>query len=519
MKPIRQRGQAFLLIALAFVGLAAFIGLAVDGGILYSNIGHLRRAVDAASLAAAKQFRAGQTPDDMEASAKEFLDFNNLDSATANVFVCERSINPGGPFDSHNDFSLCKCQDPSLQATSPDTCPLTPRKLVRVEGTLPVQFAFLPIIGFDSVDIHADATSENAALDVVLVIDTSPSMAYDLCEDGIDNDGDGTVDDCTIKHNKVGSVSESDPTLCNGVADIVNDPNRCQPFSDVREAAKDLVKKMFFPYDRVSIVTFDFFGTNQLTLVNGDNETTVTNTLNSLQVGREAIPSTDCPAYATIKDPAGCPSTNTAGGIRAANAELATNGRQESVWIMILLSDGAANAARSDPPSPQWICPGTTGNPDWVEPFCRDFDPATRHSPGNAMYDADDRARDMADLAGCLPTDPAAACPASGGNGVVIFTIGLGKAVTNNSQCDIQKPGPPASGYYTAAQCDTAKDAGEQLLRYIASVGDDGDPGTNPCAGAGIGSDCGNYYYAPSGSGVGRVFDAIASRIFTRITQ
>ena len=57
-----QRGQAMVLIALAFVGLAAFIGLTVDAGILFSDIGHLRLATDAASLAAANQFREGRTP-------------------------------------------------------------------------------------------------------------------------------------------------------------------------------------------------------------------------------------------------------------------------------------------------------------------------------------------------------------------------------------------------------------------------------------------------------------------------
>jgi len=45
----RERGQALILLALAFIGLAAFIGLTVDAGILFTNVGHLRRAVDAAS--------------------------------------------------------------------------------------------------------------------------------------------------------------------------------------------------------------------------------------------------------------------------------------------------------------------------------------------------------------------------------------------------------------------------------------------------------------------------------------
>jgi hypothetical protein len=89
----------------------------------------------------------------------------------------------------------------------------------------------------------------------------------------------------------------------------------------------------------------------------------------------------------------------------------------------------------------------------------------------------------------------------------VIFTIGLGTAVT-----DYVKGGQP--------------DAGEQLLRYIANVGNDGNPdpapSSDPCAGPppyAIGTSCGNYYYAPEGADLQKVFEAIASRIFTRINH
>src|SRR3989337_162468 len=69
----RERGQALVLIAVAFVGLAAFIGLAVDAGILFTQIGHLRRAVDAAALAAANQFREGRLAEDIARAADEVV--------------------------------------------------------------------------------------------------------------------------------------------------------------------------------------------------------------------------------------------------------------------------------------------------------------------------------------------------------------------------------------------------------------------------------------------------------------
>jgi hypothetical protein len=89
----------------------------------------------------------------------------------------------------------------------------------------------------------------------------------------------------------------------------------------------------------------------------------------------------------------------------------------------------------------------------------------------------------------------------------VIFTIGLGDLMIDSTACDP----------YYAGLCDA--DLGEQLMRYIAAVGDDGDPATDPCAGKVKGIDCGNYYFSPTGSGLLRVFEAIASRIFTRITH
>jgi hypothetical protein len=55
--------------------------------------------------------------------------------------------------------------------------------------------------------------------------------------------------------------------------------------------------------------------------------------------------------------------------------------------------------------------------------------------------------------------------------------------------------------------------------RYIAAVGYDGDPTTDDCDGVGTGNSCGNYYFAEEGFELEAVFEAIASRIFTRITH
>jgi hypothetical protein len=108
-------------------------------------------------------------------------------------------------------------------------------------------------------------------------------------------------------------------------------------------------------------------------------------------------------------------------------------------------------------------------------------------------YDADDYARDIADMASS--------------QGIGVYTIGFGPKVL-------------AEG-----------GAGEALLRYIADVGDDGDVETAPCGSDSYwddvvvdplpedGENCGNYYYAPDADSLQDVFESIASRIFSRITQ
>jgi hypothetical protein len=161
----------------------------------------------------------------------------------------------------------------------------------------------------------------------------------------------------------------------------------------------------------------------------------------------------------------------------------------------------------TDPNS--WLCPGSAGNPTWVQPFCRDPWSGTRHAFGDSDFDTDDAARNAADFVGCDATTPAADCTSTG-QGAVIFSIGLGELMTeaNVDACETA---------YGAGSCEP--DLGESLLRYVAAVGDDGDPGTDPCSAIAAGNSCGNYYFSPTGSGLLKVFEAIASRIFTRITH
>jgi Flp pilus assembly protein TadG len=545
-----EKGQAMILIALAMIGLIAFIGLAIDAGILFSNHGHLRRGVDAAALSAANQIRQGWSYSKVETAAQELILLNLPATSAAELQV-----------------KVETCDTPGNSIPNCDTG-VTKRKLARVEAVLDVKLAFLPIIGWDHVPIRADAISEAASIDLMLVIDNSTSMAYDAaCDDGDSDDGadDTVADDCGPGKPGTGTIIGSipddyyrDPANCN---DLDHNPDNgiqgaCEPFESVRSAAKTLVGKMFAEYDRMGLVTFNRFAGITDPSYTIDNipwgELPIhepNKALSSIATGPGSIsealdsmivyPNFD-PPYSNYcyewdgnypDDPRGCMRTNIAAALKVAGDHLNDYGREDSVKVLVLLSDGIANAAYSndtipagtDPKTIDWYCPdpfmvwGKNGDgqllrkDDHSGPFCADGNPYIGYAngiglPADHEMDAEDAARLWADWVGCLPSDINEAC-ASGGAGVIMFAIGLGDNVVAYDN------GP-------------RPELGEELLRYIARVGYNGDPseGNDLCYGVpnstlGNPKPCGNYYYAPEANDLTAIFAEISDRIFTRLTH
>ena len=439
-----QTGQALVILALGFVVMVAFVGLAADTLLVIVGQARLVRAADAAALAAASIYREGASVAEMKAMAVEFVSLNGADPASTMIATCEGD-DPSGWYGG----TLCPGSDL--------------RRKVLVRAQMPVDMAFLRILGFQSVTLTAESTGEAASLDVVLALDRSQSMANDTG----DLDGDGLPDT---------------PQQC-------NPSDTCQPFRDVKDAAIGFVNLLNPTFDRVTVVFFDQEAQPGLTRLTS-NFIAVRNVITNAKVYEPPA----CTGFPP--DPSACTSTNIGGGLVVANNDLVTGPqvRDDALWVVILLTDGAANTTNKIGGGPHmWAnvhCPPLY----WAQPFCRDNDSsaATRHpGPGQPgfdinEYDADDWARDMADFVA--------------GNQIVVYTIGLGDLVTN-----FGVGGDP--------------EAGEKLLRYIAAVGDDGLASSDPCSGALSRSDCGNYFFSPTPAQLGDIFFTIADRILTRLVR
>jgi len=466
--------------------------------------------LDAAAVAAANNIKDSSLPvaqrnSNIREAAREMLALNEVeDIYSLRTFTCE---------------------DGGLPATFAALCPAggeDKRKLAYVEATQNSPVYFLQLFGVNSVPLTLHSVGEAASLDLVLVIDTSESM-------GSKDPGYGV---------------NFDPSACNAA-------NNCEPLRSAKNAANDMIAKLFPEHDRIALVTYN----STATVIDPDlatavvleaDHTAVTNAINAITL-HDDPDATYYDPFGTLAfgdmnpmdingdghynaqgEPVGFDdafvTTCTGCGIRVAGDILSAQGRVDSVWVIVLLSDGATNA--SDLPNAQDVnikvlagytngyCGGTFNADMWKAPFCNDIDPTTRHCgpyhadagecPPGAIYvagnttpdyDVDDYAYDMTDRVALLGSTNDA--EPKGGEEIAIYTIGLGKAG--------QSP-------YT----------GEELLRYMANIGDDNyrdTAATDPCAGVAHNISCGQYYYAPDGDGLKAIFETIAGSIFTRISQ
>lgn len=222
MKPkSANQGQIIVIFAISLLALLFFIGLAIDAGSVYITYGSLKRTVDSASIAAANEFKRDANMTDMTHAAEEVFQLMNVDFSTITLDLCDKDKN------GIRDSGL----PPQFEARCPDTADgEAPRKLVWLQATQNAPLYFLTLLGFHTIPLTTSTISEAAPLDVVIVLDTSESMAS------------ATSD----YYNWL----PYDPSGCNGT-------NTCHPMLEAKEAAKALINTLAEGYDQVSVVSFD----------------------------------------------------------------------------------------------------------------------------------------------------------------------------------------------------------------------------------------------------------------------
>ncbi|MBM4424648.1 MAG: VWA domain-containing protein [Chloroflexi bacterium] len=327
-----ETGQTLAILAIMMLALVAFVGLASDGAILYITYGQLRRATDAAALSAAAQLREARTDEELDRTVQETMQLQGIVAPVHIGNTDELGAEATDGVDNDGDgciddpgqlcFVVQTCErvygavpegfDDVLIDTDPVICTFPARKLVRVNASTSAEFVFMRLWGWNRVQLNATATSEAAALDVMLVLDVSYSMTWDATlSNGFDDDGDGCVDeaadesgcatfnghaddwlgskatgngvvnplaspgvlpDTTPNCNTAGAASTiaylqgANRLPASWMADLNGDSvgetaiaplTPCRPFEYVRDAALRFVSTYVdFPYDRVGIITF-----------------------------------------------------------------------------------------------------------------------------------------------------------------------------------------------------------------------------------------------------------------------
>lgn len=558
-----QRGQALIIFVFTFVALLALVGIAVDVGNLYVQYGHLRRAVDSAVVAAVGQYRENRTAADIYYTVVEAARLQLPGVEKVRFYWCSP------PQDLVTDISgqVYDTHDPRLCS------PGLPRKLIRVEADLPVNLVFLSLVWGNRVTIHSAAQAEAAVLNLVLLIDTSESMGWVKCDPSLmyDNEANICLENCVA----TGTCAPFDPDPANPGAMSV----RAAAEGFVRTLMRDGVDRFsVYHFDKTPVLTpsvelFPCVLPAGRTIAVTSTESSgvvvpltttkqaVLNAINDIHRLHVYVRPRACENGVCCEDPTHVGgiqgqegvgygyrwgSTNLGGGLREAVGELVNRGSTDAaVWVIVLITDGAANmTALAADENDWWTCPSPLGSgfPDlrnqcrWdascQAPTCRDLDNidrnvpepehTTRHCPSPQIcqdtrfcddppnctrswytnwgetvtntimwnYDADDYARDIADLASS--------------HAIAIYTVGLGTRIRGD---------------------------GEELLRYIADVGDDGNLRTAPCGSDAYWDDevvnplpgpfqqCGNYYYAADAAQLEKALEDIAKRIFSRITE
>lgn len=209
-----QTGQSLIILAIGFMALVGFVGIVTDVSLLFVRYSTLRRAVDAAAVAAAGQMRRvpadtqgeGQSESiaNLNLAARQFIEVYGLNPSQVLAETCytqnlpRLAVGAGNnrtwrPLDRNGNLLYTYASGaPNAPVTGDNgaanaddrfsyeqLCKDNEAKLVRVTAQIDSPTVFLSLLGFPTITLTESSISQTAVLDVVLIIDVSESMAFD----------------------------------------------------------------------------------------------------------------------------------------------------------------------------------------------------------------------------------------------------------------------------------------------------------------------------------------------------
>jgi hypothetical protein len=213
-----QAGQSLIILALGFIALIGFVGIVTDVSLLFVRYSSLRRAVDAAAVAAAGQFRRVAddttplpgldgtlgTADDLitltgdaasvaqlSLAARQFIEIYGLDPQNVLVETCRAQRVNRDPLGNPQFLTPAPDEEEELYY---ELCTNEELKLVRVTAQIDSPTVFLRLLGQPSVTLTESAISQTAVIDVVLIFDVSESMLNETTYDTWVTESGGVYD-------------------------------------------------------------------------------------------------------------------------------------------------------------------------------------------------------------------------------------------------------------------------------------------------------------------------------------
>ena len=175
----QQRGQSLVIVTFAFVGILAFVGLAIDLGWVYVERVRVSQAADAAALAGASELPLEGAAHTRALVYLQENGYDYTDAGDVEVFIDDETHPPAE--DKHTNIWIDT--DYSQDTSLPPAQQLNTADRIRVRVRQDVFMTFMQFIGFRYVSVEATAEAENISnIDTAIVYDQSGSMEFDtLC--------------------------------------------------------------------------------------------------------------------------------------------------------------------------------------------------------------------------------------------------------------------------------------------------------------------------------------------------